>query len=159
MPSGFVAPMYIWNTHEEPRRDYWPSLLIFITISTGPIWNSDHPLPKTRVISLLHSNTLIECGKIKPVTSSQLEKSCRTDAEGIYWVDIHSHSGWTKKPHRHKTLLAVCVSPCLRDISLVGVPLQGLPQLDHRLGLLQASPFGGARRCIHPSRCHGNMPV
>jgi hypothetical protein len=119
-------------TYGTPVRrglDCWPSLPIFIKYWANLEFRPPSPEDEDNLIAALEHPDRVRRIQLA-VTSSQLEKVA--ERMQMAFTGLTSLSLWLDKgttPTLPKTFLAVCASPCLREISLVGVPFPGLPQL------------------------------
>ena len=119
-----------YGTPVRKRLDCWPSSLpIFIKYWANLEFRQPSSEDEDDLIAALEHPDRVR--KIQlAATSSQLEKVA--ERMQMAFTGLTSLSLWLAKgttPTLPKTFLAVCSSPRLRDISLVGVPLPGLPQL------------------------------
>jgi hypothetical protein len=118
-----------YGTPVRRRLDCWPSLPIFIKYWANLEFRPPSSEDEDNLIAALEHPDRVR--KIQlAVTSSQLEKVA--ERMHIAFTGLTSLSLWLDKgttPTPTKTFLAACASPRLRDISLVGVPFPGLPQL------------------------------
>jgi hypothetical protein len=118
-----------YGTPVRRRLDCWPPLPIFIKYWANLEFRPPSSEDEDNLIAALEHPDRVR--KIQlAVTSSQLEKV--VERIQIAFTGLTSLSLWLDKgttPILPKTFLALCASPRLRDISLVGVPFPGLPQL------------------------------
>ena len=118
-----------YGTPVRKRLDCWPSLPIFIKYWANLEFRPPSSEDEDNLIAALERPDRVRRIQLA-VTSSQLEKVA--ERMQMAFTGLTSLSLWLAKgttPTLTKTFLAVCSSPRLRDISLVGVPLPRLPQL------------------------------